>query len=87
MRHELDELLLERGGHIGYAVRPTARHQGVATAACAHGLALLRSRGLDRALITCEEANLASAATIVRNGGMLDDVRGGMRRYWVDLSG
>ena len=87
VRHELDELLLERGGHIGYAVRPSARHHGVATAACAHGLALLRSRGLDRALITCEEANLASAATIVRNGGRLDDVRGGMRRYWVDLSG
>ena len=85
-RINLDAERLERIGHVAYAVRPSARHHGVGTAACAHALGLLRSHGLTRALITCEEGNLASAATIVRNGGKLDDVRGGRRRYWVDLT-
>jgi predicted acetyltransferase len=87
VRLDLDAELLERVGHVAYAVRPSERHHGVGTAACAHALGLLRSHGLARALITCEEGNLASAATIVRNGGRLDDVRGGRRRYWVDLTG
>jgi predicted acetyltransferase len=87
VRLDLDVELLERVGHVAYAVRPSARHHGVGTAACAHALGLLRAHGLRRALITCEEANLASAATIVRNGGRLDGVREGRRRYWVDLTG
>ena len=86
VRHELNDFLLQRGGHIGYGVRPAARRRGLATAACAHGLELLRARGVDRALITCNEDNRASAATIERNGGVLEGVSLGMRRYWVDLS-
>ena len=85
VRHELNEWLLEEGGHIGYSVRPSARRRGHATYACAWGLEHLRSLGVDRALITCDDDNLASAATILRNGGVLEDVRNGKRRYWVDL--
>jgi len=31
LRHGLTDFLLQEGGHIGYAVRPTARRRGVAT--------------------------------------------------------
>jgi predicted acetyltransferase len=85
VRHELNDFLLEEGGHIGYSVRPSARRRGLATYACAWGLDHLRSLGVDRALITCDDDNDASAATILRNGGVLEDVRNGKRRYWVDL--
>ena len=87
VRHELNDFLLEEGGHIGYSVRPSARRRGLATYACAWGLDHLRSLGVDRALITCDDDNEASAATILRNGGVLEDVRHGKRRYWVELSG
>jgi predicted acetyltransferase len=85
VRHELNDFLLEEGGHIGYSVRPSARRRGLATYACAWGLDHLRSLGVDRALITCDDDNAASAATILRNGGVREDVRHGKRRYWVDL--
>jgi predicted acetyltransferase len=85
VRHELNEGLLELGGHIGYSVRPSERRRGLASYTCAWGLDHLRSLGADRALITCDDDNAASAATILRNGGVLEDVRGGKRRYWVDL--
>jgi predicted acetyltransferase len=49
-----------------------------------------RARGLDRVLITCGNDNLASARTIERHGGALEDVRdtelGLTRRYWIDLT-
>ena len=86
VRHELNDFLLEQGGHIGYSVRPSARRRGHATYACDWGLDHLRGLGVERALITCDDDNLASAATIERNGGVLEDVRGVKRRYWVDLS-
>jgi predicted acetyltransferase len=85
VRRELNAFLLEEGGHVGYSVRPTARRRGVATYACARALDLLRAHGVDRALITCDDDNEPSARTILRNGGVLEDVRGVKRRYWVDL--
>jgi predicted acetyltransferase len=41
-------------------------------------------------LLTCHDDNLASARTIEKHRGVLEDVRdvesGRMRRYWIDLS-
>ena len=85
VRHELNDYLLELGGHIGYAIRPLERGQGYATAATALALEECRRLGIDRVLITCDDTNVASAAVIERNGGVLEDLRGGKRRYWVDL--
>ena len=85
VRHELNDYLLELGGHIGYAIRPLERGQGYATAATALALEECRRLGIDRVLITCDDTNVASATVIERNGGVLEDLRGGKRRYWVDL--
>jgi predicted acetyltransferase len=86
IRHRLDDWLLEVGGHIGYSVRPSRRRQGHATRAL--GLALERSRelGIDRALVTCDDDNVASARTIESQGGVLEDVREDKRRYWIALT-
>ncbi|HET7400077.1 MAG TPA: GNAT family N-acetyltransferase [Intrasporangium sp.] len=83
LRHELTDFLLQAGGHIGYAVRPRARRRGVATAALRLALAEAARRGIDPVLVTCESDNVASARTIEACGGLLEDVRGGMRRYWL----
>lgn len=48
-----------------------------------------RQLGLKRVLVTCDDTNIASARTIERNGGQLEDTRdtelGHTRRYWIDL--
>ena len=86
IRHELNDALREVGGHIGYAIRPSERGKGYATAATALALEECRRRGIDRVLVTCDDTNLASATVIERNGGVLEDIRGVKRRYWIDLS-
>ncbi len=52
-------------------------------------LPMARDLGMDRVLITCTTTNEASARTIERNGGVLEDVRdttlGLVRRYWISL--
>lgn len=83
LRHHLTEALLVIGGHIGYAVRPSARRRGVATGALRIALRMAAARGIDPALVTCDEENLASARTIEGSGGVLEDVLGTTRRYWV----
>ncbi|HWC22922.1 MAG TPA: GNAT family N-acetyltransferase [Flexivirga sp.] len=92
LRHRLNDFLLNVGGHIGYGVRPTARRQGVATAALGLALDQAKSLGLQRVLITCAKDNVASACTIEHWGGDLEDVRetpdhGTVRRYWIELAG
>ena len=83
LRHRLTDALLVAGGHIGYAVEPGSRRQGVATAAVRIALSMAAARGLDRVLITCDLDNVASARTIERVGGVWEDDRAGSRRYWV----
>lgn len=87
LRHSLSPYLLERGGHIGYGVRPSARGQGVARTALAAMLRVAAERGLDRVLLTCSDHNIASRRTIEGAGGVLEDIREfdgeRVRRYWI----
>ncbi|GAA0568605.1 GNAT family N-acetyltransferase [Paractinoplanes ferrugineus] len=87
LRHELNALLFEVGGHIGYGVRPAERGRGLAGWALAEMLVAARALGLDRVLITCDDTNAASARTIERAGGVREDIREHdgrrYRRYWV----
>lgn len=90
IRHALTDGLLRDGGHIGDGVRPSARRRGVATAMIGLALAECRRHGLRRVLMTCDRANVASAKSIVRNGGVLEDepvVNGRqIQRYWIELT-
>jgi predicted acetyltransferase len=83
IRHELNDWLREVGGHIGYDVRRSRRGEGHATAMLREALAVAHDLGIEQALLTCDDDNLASRKVIERNGGVLEDLRRGKLRYWV----
>ncbi len=90
IRHELNEVLRDVGGHIGYAVRPAYRRRGHATEILRQSLVVARSVGIDRVLMICDDDNAGSAAVIESCGGKLDTIRPATadsvakRRYWID---
>ena len=86
LRHTLNAWLLEEGGHIGYAVRPSRRRQGHATRALALTVRRARELGLDRVLVTCDDDNVGSRRTVEHAGGVCEDVRRGKRRYWIETA-
>ena len=83
LRHTLTPWLLEVGGHIGYAVRPSARGRGYATQALGLMLPVAAAHGIDPVLVTCDDANVASRRVIEANGGVLEDNRNGKLRFWI----
>lgn len=91
IRHALNDSLLRRGGHVGYAVAPPYRRRGHATEMVRQGLDECRRLGLARVLVTCADDNTPSWRIIERYGGVLentvhDDVDDELvRRYWIAL--
>lgn len=83
IRHRLTPHGLARSGHIGYDVRPSARRQGHATAMLAAALPLAWALGITSALLTCDVTNVASRRVIEANGGVLQDQRDDILRFWV----
>ncbi len=89
LRFELNEALAQRGGHVGYGVRPGFRRRGLATAILRQSLPRLRAQGVERVLVICDDDNVASARVIERCGGLLErlvvpsDGTAPFRRYWI----
>jgi predicted acetyltransferase len=65
LRHRLNENLAQRGGHIGYDVRPGRRRRGYVKAALRLCLAEAAKMGLPEIFITCKDWNEASHRTIL----------------------
>lgn len=91
IRHELNEACLKFFGNIGYSIRHSERRKGYATEQLSLAKQITRSMGLKKILVSCYADNPASAKTILRNGGILEneviDSRNDKRlqRYWIDL--
>ena len=90
IRHCLNDSLRVTGGHIGDGIRPTERRKGYGTELVRLALLECKKLGIDRVLMTCDRDNIASAKTIVRNGGVPENEvvneEGKMeQRYWISL--
>jgi len=91
MRHQLNEALQVKGGHIGYYVRPSARGRGFATEALRQALPMLARHGVTKALLSTDPDNVASIRVIQANGGVLADQVPDpdgpdlINQYWIDL--
>ena len=82
IRHELTEFLRTVGGHIGYVIRPSAQRRGLGTRMLAMALPTAAAHGIENALVTCDDDNLASAKVILANGGVEDTGYRRKRRFW-----
>ncbi len=91
IRHKLNEFLSNRGGHIGYSIRPTERKKGYGTLMLKLGLEKCRELNLSKVLITCDKINVASAKVIQNNNGILENEVFNetfseiIQRYWINL--
>jgi predicted acetyltransferase len=91
IRHQLNQKLLESGGHIGYGIRPSERRKGYASELLRQSLQITRDLGLEQVLVVCDQTNTASERTILKNGGVLEsefiEADGNVvRRHWITLS-
>jgi predicted acetyltransferase len=92
VRHELNEKLRLRGGHMGYAVAPKFRRRGFATEMVKQALKYCQSLKIDPVMVTCTEANEASWKIIEHFNGRLqdkiwdDEEEEMIRRYWISIS-
>ena len=91
LKFELTEFLLNYGGHIGYATRPSDRNRGLATQMLKQGLVLAKGFGFDRILCVCDNDNYPSEKVIVKNGGIFENEKYDpnedvtVKRFWINL--
>ena len=89
IRHYLNENLCKSGGHIGDGIRPSERGKGLGTEMIALALEECRKLGISEVLMCCKKSNVASARTIEKNGGVLEnevlDDGVSVLRYWIKL--
>lgn len=91
LKFELTDFLLNYGGHVGYATRPSDRNRGLATQMLKQGLELSKAFGFDRILYICDDDNYASEKVILKNGGVLEnelydfDEGVTVKRFWIQL--
>ena len=87
IRHFLNERLLQTGGHIGDGIRPSERGKGYGSKMVALALEECDRLGIRDVLMCCNRDNAASARTIIKNGGILEnEVADGdtvIQRYWI----
>ena len=90
IRHRLNDVLIKYGGHIDYSVRKSERNKGYATEMLGLALKECKRLNIKKVLITCDKSNIASAKTILNNGGKLENeikVKNKIiQRYWITIS-
>lgn len=91
IRQYLNDSLMRYGGHIGDGIRPSLRGRGLGTRMITLALEECCRRGMEHVLMICHAENTASARSIQKNGGILENriLQDGseIERYWIDLTG
>lgn len=90
-RHELNAMLRNFGGHIGYSIRPSERRKGYGKRMLKACLKRCQRHGLKQVLVTCKKDNEASRRTILANDGRYENTidhhleHAMIERYWIAL--
>ena len=91
IRHSLKGQLINIGGNIGYAIRPTERRKGYGTIQLQLLLEKAKVLGLNKVLVTCRENNIGSKKTIENCLGEQDTSVPSKHpnimelRYWINI--
>lgn len=92
LRWNLNEAMLQFGGHIGYGIRPTERRKGYNKINLYLGMIEARKVGLDKVMLDCDVNNIGSDRTLKALGGTLErseiDPSDGILTnvYWFDVN-
>lgn len=84
IRHFLTDRLREEGGHIGYAIVPGERGKGYGRVLLRELLKEAKNRGIDRALITVQNNNIASVKVALANSGVIEKKNDVRHFIWVE---
>lgn len=90
-RHELNNDLKISGGHIGYIVHPKWRGKGIATWMLGEVLKIEKVKEVGKVLLTCDDGNVASEKSIIKNGGVfeksvsLGESNPLKKHFWIDV--
>ena len=83
LRHKLSDTLMEKGGHGGYAIRPSCRFKG-------YGKLLLKlllkeaiKLGISSVYLTIQNENIPSIKVALANGGIIHEKTDIMHRIWI----
>jgi len=90
IRHNLNDLFLKFWGHVGFEVRPSERGKGYGTIILELAIKECKKMNIERVMLGCYKDNIASAKTILKNGGILEDeiiednTGKIIQRYWIN---
>lgn len=89
IRLKLTDDLLLRGGNISDGIRPSQRNKGYGTLMVNLALQKCKEFGLNKVLMVCDKNNIASAKTIIKNNGILENEieveDKTIQRYWINI--
>ena len=83
IRHFLTEKLLEEGGHIGYAIRPSERNKGYGTILLKRLLSTAKNMGIANILLTIRNDNIHSLKVAISNRGIIEKSNNTRSYVWI----
>ncbi len=82
LRYFLTDALRQSGGHIGYAIAPHARGNGLGMILLNKLLHEAAQHGIEQALVTVNNANPASIRVAMKCGGVIERVSADHHYIW-----
>lgn len=84
LRHKLTDSLMEKGGHGGYAIRPSCRCNGYGKLLLKLLLEEAKKLDIPSVYLTIQNENIQSIKVALANGGVIHEKTDIMYRIWID---